>query len=166
MASFISGAKPTIVLVPGAWFDPSTYDALFKLLQQAGYATRCTPYPSLNSVNPFKTDCAADATFLRESVLVPMIEEKNNDIMVVMHSYGGMPGSVAAKGLGKVQRMQEGKKGGVVGLVFISGFVLAEGASVADGMGGALPDWVKEDDVILPIFPIRDIYMTYRFPCY
>ena len=64
-----------------------------------------------------------------------------------MHSYGGVPGSSAARGLGKVQRVGEGKKGGVVGLIYVSGFVLPGGASVADGQGGQLPAWVKQNEV-------------------
>lgn len=64
-----------------------------------------------------------------------------------MHSYGGVPGSSAARGLGKVQRVGEGKTGGVVGLIYISGFVLPGGASVADGQGGQLPAWVKQNEV-------------------
>ena len=67
-----------------------------------------------------------------------------------MHSYGGIPGSGAATGFGKAARQQQGRKGGVVGLVHSSGFVLSEGLSCADGQGGgSLPSWIKENDVRL-----------------
>ena len=48
-----------------------------------------------------------------------------------------------------MERSASGNTGGVIGLVFLSGFVLAEGASVADGQGGSLPPWVSEDNVSL-----------------
>ena len=143
------GIKPTVLLVPGAWFRSSTYDAFLNLLQQAGFPTAYTSYPSLDPANPAKADCAADSTFVREKALLPLIETDGKDVVLVMHSYGGMPGSVAARGLEKVQRTQERRKGGVIGLIFISGFVLSQGLSVADGQGGSLPSWVKEDDALL-----------------
>jgi len=147
--------RPTIILVAGAWMLPSTYENFLAILQKAGYPTSYASYPSLNPVDPLKADVAADSAAIREKVMLPLIETQGKEVVVVMHSYGGMPGSVAFVELGKTQRAHHGKRGGVVGLVFISGFVLQEGASVADGQGGALPPWVKEDTVFLPMFRHR-----------
>ena len=75
-----------------------------------------------------------------------------------------MPGSAAARGLGKArqrageeddegkedekkEKTEKEKKGGVLGLIFISSFVLAGGANLTDGRGGRLPGWVEEDQV-------------------
>lgn len=146
--------KPTVLLVPGAWLRPSTYDALLNLLQDTGYPTLYASYPSLNPADPFTAHCAADSLSVREKVLLSLVEAQGMDVVLVMHSYGGIPGSVAAHGLDKVQRMKEGRQGGVLGLIFVSGFVVGEGASVADGQGGSLPPWVRENHVIFPIvFP-------------
>ena len=144
-------SKPMILLVPGAWLHPSTYVRFLDILKAAGYPTLLVSYPSHNPAHPFTADVAGDSQSIRDNVLVPLIEEQGKEVVLVMHSYGGMPGSVASNGLGKTQRTQEGKRGGVLGLVFVSGFVLQEGASVADGQGGSLPAWVKEDDVNFPI---------------
>lgn len=142
--------KPTVLLVPGAWLRSSTYHAFLNLLQAAGYPTLYASYPSLDPADPFTADCAADSLSVRAKVLLPLIEAQGKDVVLVMHSYGGIPGSVAAHGLDKVQRMKEGRQGGVLGLIFVSGFVVEEGASVADGQGGSLPPWVKENNVIFP----------------
>ena len=107
------------------------------------------PYPSLNPTNPLVTDVAFDSKAVREKFLVPLVEKEGKEVVVVMHSYGGMPGSAASTGLGKDQRAREDMPGGVVGLIFISGFVIAEGATVADAQGGKLPPWVTEDSVCL-----------------
>jgi len=45
------------------------------------------------------------------------------DVVVLMHSYGGIPGSAALKGLGE----KEGKEGGVVRLVYVASLALREG---------------------------------------
>lgn len=143
----MAATKPTILLIPGAWFHPSTYDAFLSRLQHLSFPTAYASYPSLNPSHPASADAAADTETVLKRSLLPLIETEGRDVVIVMHSYGGVPGSGAARGLSKVQRSGEGKKGGVVGLVHISGFVLPGGASVADGQGGELPGWVKQNEV-------------------
>lgn len=144
--------KPTILLVAGAWLPPATYEPFLHLFKEAGFPTLSVSYPSFNPTDPQKTDVAADSRSIRDNVLYPLVEEDGKEVVIIMHSYGGMPGSVAAKGLGERQRRKDGKPGGVLGLIFISAFVIQEGASVADGQGGNLPPWVLQDDVSLPVF--------------
>ena len=139
--------KPTILILPGAWFSPSTYDAFISRLQHLSFPTAYAPYPSLDPSDPATADAATDTAAVLKGSLLPLIEDQGKDVVLVMHSYGGVPGSAAAKGLSKAQRGREGKLGGVVGLIHVSGFVLPGGASVADGQGGRLPAWVKENEV-------------------
>lgn len=143
----MAATKPTILLIPGAWFQPSTYDSFISHLQQLSFPTAYAPYPSLNPSHPATADAAHDTETVLQESLLPLIEDEGKEVVIVMHSYGGVPGSSAARGLGKVQRVGEGKTGGVVGLIYISGFVLPGGASVADGQGGQLPAWVKQNEV-------------------
>lgn len=95
-------------------------------------------------------DAVGDTSFVLENSLLPLIEGEGKDVVLVMHSYGGIPGSGAAKGFGKAARKMAGRKGGVIGLVHVSGFVLPEGLSCVDGQGGSLPAWIKQDDVCVP----------------
>lgn len=146
----MTSTKPTILLIPGAWLQPSTYDSFIAHLQHLSFPTACASYPSLDPSHPATADAATDSETVLQQSLLPLIENEGKDVVIVMHSYGGVPGSSAARGLSKVQRSRKGKQGGVVGLVFISGFVLPGGASVADGQGGQLPAWVKENEVRSP----------------
>ena len=82
-------------------------------------------YPSLQPTDPVMADVAADGAAIRKEKLLPLIGAGKK--VVVMHSSAGIPGSVAASGLGEVERQANGEKGGAVGLVFLSGFVVAEG---------------------------------------
>lgn len=148
--------KPTILFIPGAWIQSSIYDSFLFSLQKLSFPTAYGSYPSLDPSDPATADVAADTDHVLQASLIPLIKHAGKDVVVLMHSYGGVPGSAAAKGLSKAQRAREGKRGGVVGLVHISGFVLPGGASVADGQGGQLPDWVIQDEVRSPsrsIFP-------------
>lgn len=149
----MAATKPTILLIPGAWFHRSTYDPFISHLQHLSFPTAYTTYPSLNPSHPTTADAANDTEFVLKEALLPLIENEGKDVVLVMHSYGGIPGSAAARGLSKVTRREEGKKGGVVGLIHISGFVLPAGASVADGQGGQLPAWVKQNEVRTPSSP-------------
>ena len=146
--------KLTILVLPGAWLHPSTYDTFISRLQHLSFPTVYASYPSLDPSNPATADAANDAVAVLKGTLLPLIADEGKDVVIVMHSYGGVPGSAAARGLSKAQRSRERKKGGVVGLIHVSGFVLPGGASVADGQGGSLPSWVKENEVrLLGLFP-------------
>lgn len=164
----MSATKPTILVLPGAWLNPSTYDAFISRLKHLSFPTAYASYPSLDPSNPATADAANDTVAVLEGSLLPLIADEGKDVVIVMHSYGGVPGSSAARGLSKAQRSQEGKSGGVVGLIHISGFVLPGGASVADGQGGKLPGWVKENEVRCSSIPAhRHLYFApVSFTCW
>ena len=69
--------------------------------------------------------------------------ETESEIVLVMHSYGGVVGSSAAKGFWRKERKEKGKDGGIIHLVYIAAIVLDEGISLKAGLGGELPPWVK-----------------------
>lgn len=63
-----------------------------------------------------------------------------NDVLVIMHSYGGFPGGAACEGLLKTERVKRGQKGGVVGVVYVSAFALDVNVSIAD-LGDRVGPW-------------------------
>lgn len=133
-------SKPVVVVVPTAWHSPQHYSLLFDLLQKAGYAVSAQPLPSVNPATPVNVHVATDAEFVRHQQLLPLLDQ-GKDVLLVMHGYGGCPGGMAAKGLSKKQRSAEGVQGGVVGLVFVAGFLLLEGESVFSKLGGKFEPW-------------------------
>lgn len=54
--------------------------------------------------------------------------EKGKDSLLVCHSSAGHPGAAAALGHSKKENTAKGHDGGIVGLVFISAFLVDEGA--------------------------------------
>lgn len=137
---------PIIVLVPGAWLSHSFYEPFLRTINLAGYSTHYARYPSLDPSSHFKVTCETDTEALASSIR-PLVEHEGKDIVLVMHSYAGMPGAAAATGLAKSQRVKEGKSGGIVGLVFIAAFVVPEGMSCSGLQGGNLPSWILLDKV-------------------
>ena len=60
-----------------------------------------------------------------------------NDVLLVLHSYGGIPGCGAIEGLDKSTRKSMGGRGGIIGCVFIAAIMPLKGQSVSD----VLKDW-------------------------
>ncbi|KAJ5971297.1 uncharacterized protein N7479_001215 [Penicillium vulpinum] len=134
----------TILFVPGAWITPAFYQPFIYALRVAGYDVHYAGYPSLDPKDPLVTDCQADTDAIT-GILRYLVEDEGKDVVVFMHSYAGMPGSAAASGLAKSQRAQKENAGGVIGLIFLGAFVVAEGLSCAGLQGGNLPAWILPD---------------------
>lgn len=147
----------TILFVPGAWITKAFYEPFLQALKTAGYDVRYAGYPSLDpkESDPSTIDCHADTEAIT-AVLRPLVEDEGKDVLLFMHSYAGMPGAAAATGLAKSQREQEGKAGGVIGLLFLGAFVVPEGLSCAGLQGGNLPPWILLDQVGGPLLFLSD----------
>jgi pimeloyl-ACP methyl ester carboxylesterase len=122
-------SKPTIVLVPGAWHQPAHYSALIGMLESASYEVVTKRLPSVDSSTPTQQSVPNDATFIEKHLLCPLVDQ-GKDVLLLMHSYGGCPGADAAKGYSKKERTVAGKKGGIIGLVFMAAFLANEGDSL------------------------------------
>ncbi|KAF4122760.1 hypothetical protein GMORB2_7067 [Geosmithia morbida] len=137
-----SNSSPVIVLVPGAFGTPSGFDQILPYLRDAGFSTRPGAYPSCDPPNPATATCADDIAHLRNDVLLPLLQE-GQDIVVLVHSYGGVVGGGAAKGLDKASRQSQGLPGGVIGLIYVVGNITLEGESLMEAVGGAYPPFIK-----------------------
>ena len=131
--------KPTIILVHGAWHSPEYYDSVRKILTAHNYPSIAVALPSVGAV-PALPDFSGDVQAIR-TVVRQVVEEEEKEVVLLMHSYGGCPGAECLEGLGKKERAKEGKKGGVVRLVFMCAFVLGEGEQVVEDDAVEDPKW-------------------------
>lgn len=129
--------KPTIVFAPGAWHQPSCFDRIRQSLHRRGYSTDAVSYPSVG-FEPNST-LSDDTTALRR--VLEKVASTGKEIVLVLHSYGGMVGSNAVDGLGVHERMQQKKKGGVIMVVFMAAFAIPKGKMLRDVPTGA--SWIK-----------------------
>lgn len=97
------GARPTVVLVHGAFADASSWNGVVTRLQQRGY-TVVAPAVALRGI-------ASDSAYLAR-----FIAQIDGPVVLVGHSYGGALISNAATGAANVRA-----------LVFVSGFAPEEG---------------------------------------
>ena len=106
---------PTILLVPGAWHTPAHYTAITSYLISKGYPVICNQNQTCGTENA-SLDANDDAAAIRK-----VIDSVEGDVIVAMHSCGGLPGSVAARGAENV-----------IGLVFVGAFVVPVGETAME----------------------------------
>ena len=128
----MASTKPTIVLVPGSFCSSAlVWDAVIDRLHNAGYDTLAVELQTVShpSTAPAKT-MADDAAHIHG--IVEALANDGKEVLVVMHSYGGIPGTQAMKNLTRKEREEQGKEGGITGLVYISSLLVNEGESSDD----------------------------------
>ncbi len=113
--AFRDAAKPTIVLVHGAWADASSFDPVTARLQADGYKVRHAP----NTLRSVAADAANVAAFVNQATTGPVV--------LVGHSAGGTVMTNAARQTPSVKA-----------LVYVNGYAPAQGETVLQ-LTGAQP---------------------------
>ncbi|KAJ7631495.1 Alpha/Beta hydrolase protein [Mycena rosella] len=128
--------KPTIIVIPGSFCPRNAYDPIISDLKSHGYPVHGMELETVGKRDKapgMYDDAAAVAS------LVSGLTDKGKDVVLVAHSYGGLVACEASKGLAKSAREKEGKKGGIVRIVFVTAVVPTVGHSVSDITGNAVP---------------------------
>ncbi|KAM0560042.1 hypothetical protein ACHAPJ_004001 [Fusarium lateritium] len=136
----MSSPNPTIVFAPGAWHTPACFDPIRDALHSRGWSTEAVEYPSVGAEPPNK-GLADDANAVRAAL--ERLADKGDQIVLVVHSYGGLVGANALKGLGYRQRAERGLPGGVVMFVYLAAFVTPLGKSIKEMLGGNFLPWMN-----------------------
>ncbi|KAK8039437.1 hypothetical protein PG993_007848 [Apiospora rasikravindrae] len=125
-------SSPVLVLCPGAFGTPDGFSKLLPFLSEAGIATQPGGYPSCDPADPTQAICAADIAHVRDNVLLPILDKQEKDIVLLTHSYGGVVGGAASKGLDKQTRAAQGHKTSILGLIYVAGNITLEGESLME----------------------------------
>ncbi len=147
-AKVVSGVKPTIVLVHGAWSDGSVWQEVIPILERDGYAVIGVQ----NSMRSLAGDVAATRR---------VIDAQGGPVLAVGHSYGGVVITGAASGAANVS-----------GLVYIAAYApdagetfgalagrfgpsAIDGSLLPDAIGLLYVDRTKFRDVLAQDVPQR-----------
>lgn len=129
MAFSNTSPKPTIVIIPGSFSSPSLYTILVEQITALGYDVVYVDIPSIG-----RRGRATPATMYDDAAYVQSfttkLADEGKDIVLVMHSYGGVVGTESAKGLAKSDREAAGKPGGIINLCYVTAMALEVGISV------------------------------------
>ncbi|OGM40179.1 hypothetical protein ABOM_010985 [Aspergillus bombycis] len=121
-------SSPAIVLLHGAFHTPVHYAEFTAALRSKGHKVHVPRLPSMNGARPPNADLYSDTEFVRS--YVESLVEAGREVVVFMHSYGGLVGTNALVGLGAETRTQQGRPGGVVLFIFLSAFAVREKTSM------------------------------------
>jgi pimeloyl-ACP methyl ester carboxylesterase len=141
----MASTRPFFVILPGGSQNPTHYGYLAHLLQLAGYPTYSALLPSVGA--SAKVSTQDDMVYIRDRMILPILEHEEHDVILVMHSYSGVPGSAAALGLGKKERVAQGKMTGVIGQIFLAALLQkgGDGIDIFTASGGSFPPYIRPD---------------------
>lgn len=130
--------KPTILLVHDAFHTSTHFESLANELRQANCEVAIAQLPSSSSSyqpSVFEADVHAVFEAGRTDI------EASRNVILVMHGYGSLPGSVAADRLNQ-HSLNRPRAGEVTQLIFIAGVIAEEGKCFDDVLK---PDWMAAE---------------------
>jgi pimeloyl-ACP methyl ester carboxylesterase len=122
-------SDPTILLVHGAWHGAWCWDAVIPLLEARGRTVQAIDLPTVHAPNKAELALADDVQAVTDAVAAI-----DGPLVVVAHSYGGVPTTQALVGAANVQH-----------IVYIAAFALDAGESLLGAVGGVPPTWWMVD---------------------
>lgn len=142
----------SMLIVPAASSLPSSYSEFIRGVEAHGYDIAVLHIPSIGLASGPRPgeppDMYEDAAFVARHVTE--LAGAGNDVLLVTHSYGGTPATQSVKGLSKDERARNGKKGGVVGLAYMTSLVPEVGQPASAG----------------PHSPLMEVGVRYPVPLY
>lgn len=100
-----------------------------------GYKCIAVALPSTQSPDLPPAGLDDDTSAIRSAAL-DELDSKNNDVVVVAHSYGGCPANNALEGLSKISRKEDGYSTSVLSIVFLSAIPIPASSTFLSALGG------------------------------
>ncbi|CAN8105479.1 unnamed protein product [Discula destructiva] len=129
-----------IVLVTASFTVPELYDEITNAVAAAKIPIKALHLPSTGTGPGLGREGVQPPSMLEDAAFVSAELEKladaGTEIVLVAHSYGGIPASQCTKRLTRAERQAEGKAGGVVRIAYIAALVPDFGVSSMDMLAG------------------------------
>ncbi|RDW56520.1 hypothetical protein BP5796_13161 [Coleophoma crateriformis] len=132
----MSADNPTLVLVPGSFASRVIYETLICTLESRGYEVVFVSLPSVVErclaieERPSPATMEDDAHHIQS--IIRRIADSGQEVLLIAHSYGAIPATESCRGVTKAARTMQGKAGGVMGLLYLTGWVPMLGESMKD----------------------------------
>ncbi|PNP73414.1 hypothetical protein FNYG_13241 [Fusarium nygamai] len=138
----------TLVIIPGSFASAASYKSFTDALNRNGVDSEVIDTPSVGRRKggpKTMSDDAAEITRVASTLL-----NRGKEVVLMTHSYGGIPGTQSLEKLSKKAREAQGKAGGVEKIIYLTSVVLPVGTSNLETFGSNAPDSLT----------IRDDYMS------
>jgi hypothetical protein len=143
--------RPTLLLVHGAWHGAWCWDELIRVLTERGWEVRAIDLPTVHAPHKERLGMQDDADAVRAA-----IDAVAGPVVVVAHSYGGVPVTQAAD----APNVQH--------IVYVAAFVLDAGESLLAAVGGIEPEWWHVDGLLATagdeLRPPRELFFADASP--
>jgi pimeloyl-ACP methyl ester carboxylesterase len=156
--SLFMASGTTILFIPGAWHKPQCFSKVTRRLEADGFNTVLVHLPSVGPTGS-DADFSRDVWEVRKQIEIAA--STGQRVVVVMHSYGGLPGCEAIRGLDWDSRKLQNQPGGVVHLFFCCSFIVPAGKSLISSFGGDDLPWFQVSDdrsIVTPATPRETFY--------
>lgn len=131
--------KPSILIVPGSFAPAEIYDPVVEAVTARGHETQAVQLPSVG-LKPEPTPTREPPTMYEDAAhiaaLAAALADEGKDVVIIGHSYGGVPATESVRGLAKVDRRREGKEGGLVRLAYFTALVPEVGVYAGGVLAG------------------------------
>lgn len=135
--------KPIIVLVPGAWHTAECFRYIIPKLEALSYPVVVINLATAGGQNPEATHL--DDIAVIHKAIIPLMND-GSEIMLVAHSYGGIPACASVEGQTVAERSARGEKGGITSIFFLCAFALKErGMTCNSTFDKQSVDWMDID---------------------
>ncbi|OCK83124.1 alpha/beta-hydrolase [Lepidopterella palustris CBS 459.81] len=139
--------KPTILLVTGSFSPPPIYDLVVSRLKDVGFEVVVPHLPSIGRTkDKDPAPGLSDDVALIRSELTRLVSQQEKHVLIIGHSYGGVPATESIHGFSKAEREKEGRSGGVVRILYSAAVLPEIGETAAEFFGGKFADFVVIDD--------------------
>lgn len=135
--------KPAVVVVPGSFSRVSVYANFVARLHDDGYdRIEVVPLQSAGKRDP-KPAATMEEDAEAIQAAVENVSDEGYDVLLMAHSYGGIPATQSIKGLTKKDRAAQGKPGGIIRVLYTTAIVPALGQDSTSVMGSNMPASIR-----------------------
>lgn len=133
--------KPAVLIVPGSFCSTVPYQPLATQLRSLGYDTYLIPLQSVGRRPSPPPNMNDDAAFIADQVR--KLIDQGLEIVIMAHSYSGVPVSQCTKGLTLKERGAQGLQGGISHLIYCTAIVPAVGGCLAGDDPSVMPESIR-----------------------
>lgn len=136
----------SLIISHGAFQTKYHYQAFLSAIHDSPhniFDRALVPQQSSSGPSPPPDSFERDVKLLHEAVRNELLDGR--DVILVCHSYGGIPGCEAAADLPETAPEGNERIGKFLGIVFVSAFVAEAGQSLVTSKMGGRAEWVKTD---------------------
>lgn len=140
----------TVVIVPGSFSGPGLYDSFVQDLEKNGVRAVVV---KLASVGRKETPGTLSDDVDAISEVVTGLLDAGQEVILLTHSYGGVPGTQSLEKLSDKARRANGGRG-VKKIIYMASVILPVGTSNMDATRASIPEWMTFEVGTLSIVPI------------